>query len=940
MSEEIKNPEFVNQAEPSVSTVEPANVSTAEPAQKDPSGKNLNVLWIVFGVVLVVVLGMLAYILLKSSAAPAEVRVTNVTGRSATISWRTEGESPGVVLYSEDDNFLPWILAGFGKDKAYDDRDVSAARLEAAEDLAGEAEDNGGKVEVVDVDNVNVKDMGDYYVHHVTIIGLEPETTYYFMVGDGFKFTDVTDVLVDDEFNVAAESNFTTHQDLEDILVPDPAYGRVVLGDKAVDDGIMFMRVSTVKGSEPASTLLNESGNWYIDLSNMRSGDGNYLVGMDEDTGLEHLYVMGGDNGNSEIIDNHMYLDAPAMDIDLLQAGELEEESSSSNGNQEFVSYVFAGDGLCDGIAREGSTTSCVDGQEYIELVDVEGDFCDWRYRGSCEVEGVMIGYTPDQGQEGSFDERQQPPPGETVCCGGVCVAHSCVDNYRCEGGQTCGSMADCGRCECPTVPGGSVGPGSKCPEETGAGARFSGGEIASSGETEPDPEVPEGYYGSDSDVPAGSEKPPSPDEQREPKAHSYAQSEYTSPEIRCCISGVDYTGRDCARVHTDHPDYEEGVCLEGVAACEGKIDEDHCGWITLESGFRYPKNCLDGFCDLAAEVVPLISTKEKSDVGGGAAPDAKHICCCNGRAENDEDVCKDCSGTDSEWTRGDRSDSQSNLDKLISKTHAQGDTDDYIITDDIIVTPGKDGVYDIVIPGKGEALDVRMVEGQEYLFFMDDNGNGIREESEEVVDVSANPVELAVDPNKTVFTLDVSAGLSFVSFEYLPSEMDSCKIIVDMNEQSDEMITQIARFESGRFEVTKYRRDIDDAASGDCFPVVSGRGYVLRTYADEELILDGYELTAPAEVAFDVPGWHLVGINGTTSIYTAEGVIDSIDSVDGLDADNVTHWQATASKYEGLQKEADTGGTMQVYGFDYPIETGQSYFVRIISGSGIWTPE
>ena len=103
---------------------------------------------------------------------------------------------------------------------------------------------------------------------------------------------------------------------------------------------------------------------------------------------------------------------------------------------------------------------------------------------------------------------------------------------------------------------------------------------------------------------------------------------------------------------------------------------------------------------------------------------------------------------------------------------------------------------------------------------------------------------------------------------------------------------------------------------------------------------MSGYKLKEPAGVAFDTPGWHLVGVNGASTEYTAESLLDSIDTVETLDADNVTKWGVGLAKYEGLQKESDTSDTMQVYGFDYPIRSTEGYFVRIVEGSGTWTPE
>ena len=86
--------------------------------------------------------------------------------------------------------------------------------------------------------------------------------------------------------------------------------------------------------------------------------------------------------------------------------------------------------------------------------------------------------------------------------------------------------------------------------------------------------------------------------------------------------------------------------------------------------------------------------------------------------------------------------------------------------------------------------------------------------------------------------------------------------------------------------------------------------------------------------MGLDSPGWHLIGVNGSSRSFTALSVIDSMNELEGLTVDNVTQWDHDSSRYEGLQKESG-----EVYGFDFPIEDKIGYFVRVAEGSGVWTP-
>src|SRR5690606_40001371 len=54
---------------------------------------------------------------------PMDVKVTNVTSSSATVSWYTKMPMTGVVSYKESEGFLPLFLAAIGAQRSYDDRD-------------------------------------------------------------------------------------------------------------------------------------------------------------------------------------------------------------------------------------------------------------------------------------------------------------------------------------------------------------------------------------------------------------------------------------------------------------------------------------------------------------------------------------------------------------------------------------------------------------------------------------------------------------------------------------------------------------------------------------------------------------------------------------------------------------------------------------------------
>ena len=611
--------------------------------------KIMQIVSVVLAVLLI--LGIGAWLLLKGPS-PENIRITNLTDQSVTVSWTTSSASKGVVLYRTNNDFNPLFLASNGALKAYDDRDVQAARLEHMNGVIA-SEDGRTDVDLASVDTVEVTDKGKYYVHHVTLENLEPSTQYYFQVGNGMFFTSGgTDFATD--ATISSTNTFKTYPLFEELLTPNPTYGSIVNGSEKVVDGMVFMVPKPGSGSGPLSTVLNEEGRWYIDLSNTRSDKGEAVKTFGESEDKEVLSVEAGRAGRVDSVTILMSEDAPARTIDI--------ETGEARGDESDGGEV---------------------GQEVKSGIQVDGDI---------------------------IESPSEPTP---------------------------------------------------IPVQATSGA---------------------------------------------------------STEI-----------------------------LRNGDKFQGRID-------------------------------------------------------------------------------------------FVGQVYAADLT--YTISDEYVIIPDSTGVYDIVIPGEGIAEDVLLLDGLEYIFYFDTNGNGVWDEGEEQITVEGLTVDLTLNDSVEAVEIDLVKGLNFVSFEHLPEAVDSCELIEELDTESERGITQLARFESGAFEAVSFRRDLADPPAGDCFPVVPGRGYVIKSNGTGKSGFSGYRLKKPAGVLFDTAGWHLIGVNGGGRTYTASSLIDSIDKVEGLDADNVTKWISKASKYDGLQKEADDAGQMMTFGFDYIIEPGVGYFVRIAEAGAVWTPD
>ena len=129
---------------------------------------------ILFSVVLVIYLGFQLF--LSIYFKPHDIRLTNITDTSFTISWITNYPKKGIVYYKEKGNILPGLFSWIGTKKAYDDRDMADSQAECFAQFNRETK--ASEDFVVDTSNykcdeIKVKKVGKYFVHHVTLTNLD-----------------------------------------------------------------------------------------------------------------------------------------------------------------------------------------------------------------------------------------------------------------------------------------------------------------------------------------------------------------------------------------------------------------------------------------------------------------------------------------------------------------------------------------------------------------------------------------------------------------------------------------------------------------------------------------------------------------------------------------------------------------------------------------------
>lgn len=174
---------------------------------------------------------------------PKQVRITNVVDGYFTVSFLTEGEVAGFVKYGTEPNAL--------RQTATDDRDT----------LTGS--------------------IGEYTTHHITVRGLQPNTTYYYVLGTGN--------------NTLFDNNGEPFKIVTARKSGSPTAARTVHGSVTSESGspaegaIVYVGV---EGAGEMSSLVKNSGAWAVPLSNARTPDGAAYAEITDDTSLQ-LFVQG-----------------------------------------------------------------------------------------------------------------------------------------------------------------------------------------------------------------------------------------------------------------------------------------------------------------------------------------------------------------------------------------------------------------------------------------------------------------------------------------------------------------------------------------------------------------------------------------------------------------------------------------------------------------------
>jgi len=370
------------------------------------------------------------------------VRITNVAGTSATVTWVSEKPIWGSVIYGESNKWIP-VINSIGREKAYDDRDI----------------------EEVEYGKYELKEKGKYYIHHVTIRGLNPESKYYYRISTGLKS-------VDYEYPA-----LETGKELDAVNTPYPVYGSI--DNTGLKSGIIvFLRLEDLevdmeegdelpklglKNSQALSAIVNEEGGWSIDIGNIRYEDlGDVFNKVDFKVYLD-VYTRGDILENIEIEKDSIQ---PVNEIMLMG-----KESESMNQGNNLLSYLRN-----TGFVKIVNAQGCAGGS-VSACTQICKDGCSGEYKNACKdgCHDACVGLCESgTDEEETVPEDTQPESGTQYISDGSWGGSGdyCYndDVYDCSSKFSCAFRKDCEKL------GGCVKEKAHTPDHCKNGSSGSGG--------------------------------------------------------------------------------------------------------------------------------------------------------------------------------------------------------------------------------------------------------------------------------------------------------------------------------------------------------------------------------------------------------------------------------------------------------------------------------
>lgn len=186
------------------------------------------------------------------SNSPQNIKITNITDTSFTVSYITADKVSGIVLIGNEKE---------SKTTVQDDKDKESKTI-----------------------------GGSYKTHHITVKNLKPKTSYSFSIISG------ADTFLNKEnlFEVKTTSLINTLSDERKIS------GKVLLSDgSSPQEGIVYLNTDN---SQTLSTVIDQNGNYFFDLSSLRDQKLETYISLNSTSSFSLYLTNGQEESNAKIV--------------------------------------------------------------------------------------------------------------------------------------------------------------------------------------------------------------------------------------------------------------------------------------------------------------------------------------------------------------------------------------------------------------------------------------------------------------------------------------------------------------------------------------------------------------------------------------------------------------------------------------------------------------
>lgn len=951
--------------------------------------------------------GYLTY--LSISFRPYNVRVTNVTDSSFSVSWVTDSPMKGVVYYKETDSVLPGPLGWVSSESAVDDRDFAKAQGKCVEDFNSNAvEDMSDDFTVsgdnFDCENIEVKEYGKYYTHHVTLKNLDSEKEYFFKVGDGYLswgLDSSRQVVDEDEYPTVTEFSMKTFSILDSVEEPNPAYGSVIgvvkegenYGEDEDVDALVFARLvsfDTDSESTLLSSVTNSSGGWYVDKSMVRQEDGSLHEYVIDD---DFLYVgyQYRDYDDSKIMMLRLgYEDAPAPEIAGVTEEELKNMKEDDNWWEKimgiFVKESNAGcnENGCATFAElmeyrasgsSGASEKAVrEAQRYVSRVDIEAEKArqmNMLSSGSnieSSTNENIVGYTKAIDNAVSSNNvtelmRLMNTPGLSTTNPAMYSkalsslvemnSNSATSSESSTSKSSYQILQDIVGFDVNKTNGSSnsgistytinaEGSVKDNTDEEKSSSSFLSNITKNIAFSNVDMQMRVNFSadattgkieltvgdnsGLSYDVETGKYQVTSIKGLGEYAILSYletAKNIYSGADEVLTKSVRNLPG--VARLVLGAAKWQEPK-IEVSTEVTSVFGDSSNTEINVVSPIKFQDE--EGKEIEGIVFGTLIKAAEKGEKRAGEMEEylVGNVCIegssCSESGVNVKTIEVEPKSVDKTSLKG----------SLVNGVYAEETTTaNNSLSGDFLYYTSEKGIVDITVDGV-EVENGLEVDGNDVILLYD-NRDGVDgyqvpkdyqnpAENEDLI-LSSNALTIDVKKTSEMYTASLDDGINIVSFDkVLLGEDGSVLKAGDILKKYPKSIRYIASFSGGKW--SNIIGNGENGVKGNDFNIVPGVGYLVFMNYSSKISMSGYKLESPIPVNFSA-GWNLVGIHGYSKAFTARSLIDNINTISGLTADNVSWWPTAKGKYEGLQVTDN-----KEYGLDFPISPSNGYFVRI----------